>query len=277
MVQSSFFKDEQKVNPTLKLFLEKLIHKAFPEFSNKVTWTLISLGIAILAIPAPTYLMFINLFIDFYNNTVNGHVRLIDISMVTPSTGTAITLILSGLIYHIVIKGIQLYGEIQTEKRKSHQAELIVSIEKEKNEKLTYADRKLFEEFTSLLPTNSLSIELLKDQDFGASYHKKSLDDIDSFTYKWGKADQHFHDAELEIKSVNFFKESKEFLNFLALSSGFIGAGPLLSIPLDNERANDWEWSENTNENIRKANKWSHELHEKYCEFIVLGKKKLLI
>lgn len=269
--------DEQKVNSTLKLFLEKLIHKAFPEFSNKVTWTLITVGVAILAIPTPTYLMFINLFIDFYNNTTRSHVNLIDLGSFTPGTGIAITLILSGLVYHLAIKGIQIYAEMHADRIKMKLTELTINAEKEKSEKLIAADKKLFENFISLLPTNSLSIETLKDQNFGFSYHKKCIEDIESFTYKWGKADHHFHNQELELKSVDFFNQTKEFLDFLAISSGFIGAGPLLSIPTDNERANDWDWSVNTNERVKKANEWSQELHEKYCEFVAICRRELLI
>ncbi len=44
----------------LNLLIKKLIRKAFPEFSNKVTWTLLTAGIGILALPAPTYLLFVN-------------------------------------------------------------------------------------------------------------------------------------------------------------------------------------------------------------------------
>lgn len=271
------FKDEQKVNSTLKLFLEKLIHKAFPEFSNKVTWTLITVGVAILVIPTPTYLMFINLFIDLYNNATKSHVNLIDIGSFTPGNGAAITLILSGLIYHLAIKSIQIFAEIHADKIKFKTKELTIKAEKEKSEKLIAADKKLFEYFTSLLPTDSLSIEMLKDQHFGTPYHKNCIADIESFTYKWGKADHHFHNKELELKSEKFFNETKGFLNFLAISSGFIGAGPLLSIPTDNERANDWEWTAHTNERVKKANEWSHELHDKYCDFIAVSKRELSI
>ncbi|MEY7151791.1 hypothetical protein AB9C31_22755, partial [Enterobacter cloacae] len=57
----------------LNLLFNKLIHKAFPEFSNKVTWTLITFGVGVLALPAPTYLIFINLIIDFYNKQTNSN------------------------------------------------------------------------------------------------------------------------------------------------------------------------------------------------------------
>lgn len=88
----------------LNLLIKKLIRKAFPEFSNKVTWTLLTAGIGILALPAPTYLLFVNLIIDFYNKTTNSEISLLKIDSITPSSGVALTLILSGLVFHLLIK-----------------------------------------------------------------------------------------------------------------------------------------------------------------------------
>lgn len=265
------------MNPTAKLLLDKLIHKVFPEFSNKVTWTLITIGVAVLIMPAPTYLMILNFLVDFYNSKANANIKLIDIGNITPGTGTGLTLILSGLIYHLAIKGIQLYGEILESRNENKKNEAAIIIENKRSEKIIEADRKLFESFIALLPTHSSSIELLKDHNFGASYHNDHLKDIEGFNYKWGKADQIFHDAELNAKSLEFLKETKSFLNFLAISSGFIGVSSRLSIPTDDERANDWEWSQHTNQNVEKANKWSNELHDFYCDFIASCKEKLLI
>ncbi|HAV2026781.1 TPA: hypothetical protein JHJ51_002394, partial [Enterobacter cloacae] len=91
------------MNENVNLFIKKLIGKAFPEFSNKVTWTLITLGSSMFLLPAPTYLLFTNLLIDFYNKNTQSNISLIDINSVNPSNGIALTLILSGLGYHLFI------------------------------------------------------------------------------------------------------------------------------------------------------------------------------
>lgn len=265
------------MNSTAKLFLEKLINKAFPEFSNKVTWTLIMIGIALLAVPVPTYVLLLNLLIDFYNNTMKSNVRLIDIGNFAPSTGTALTLILSGLIYHLAIKSIQILGEIHKARIKQEINNKITETQKENNERIANADRMLFQSFMSILPSNSISIEFLKEQDFGSPFHNNYLKDIENLTFQWGKADQHFHDSELEKKASDFYEETKMFLYFLATSSGFIGTSSLLSIPTDNERANDWSWSENTNRNVSKANEWSQALYEAYCDLVASSRSKLFI
>jgi len=254
------------VKPISRVFLEKLINKAFPEFSNKVTWTLITLGAAMLVMPAPTYLMLLNLFIDFYNKTAHKEINLIDIENFSPSSGIAITLIISGLLYHVVIKAIQLYAEIIEIKGRQ-------SI----NDKKINADEKLFKEFLNILPTSSLSIELLKDHDFGASFHDASLKDLESLKYKWGKADQHFHDHEIEAQSIELLNDINGFLAFLYKSSAYIGTGPLLSIPTSRERAYDWDWPESTREKIRKANELGTKIYDSYCNFVSTTKRKLMI
>ncbi|EFP2277441.1 hypothetical protein HP916_004765, partial [Escherichia coli] len=144
----------------LNLLIKKLIRKAFPEFSNKVTWTLLTAGIGILALPAPTYLLFVNLIIDFYNKTTNSEISLLKIDSITPSSGVALTLILSGLVFHLLIKAPHIYQEILKENN-----------QKEIQERKRVADVKLYEAFIDILPTTSLSIEFLKDHDFENSYH----------------------------------------------------------------------------------------------------------
>ncbi len=268
---------EKKLKSTAKILLEKLINKAFPEFSNKVTWLLIYVGTAILLMPAPTYIMLLNLIIDFYNNKTNSHVKIIDIGDFTPSTGAAITLIISGLTYHLIIKGLQIYSELHNERIKIARNKNTITNQKEINDRKINADLKLYESFKSILPPNSSSIAFLKEQDFGFPFHKPLLDDIEKFTYQWGRPDQHFHDSEIQSKSKEFYDKADAFIKLLASAAGYIRATPLLSIPTDDERAHDWDWSDGTINNVKKANELSGELHTIYCELVVLCKKKLLI
>lgn len=250
----------------LNLFIKKLINKAFPEFSNKVTWTLITVGIGILALPAPTYLLFINLVIDFYNKKTNSNINLIEINNITPSSGIALTLIITGLIYHLTIKGLQIYPEIIRENN-----------EKEVNKNKRIADITLYEKFIELFPPTSLSVRLLKDQDFGSPYHENAVKDFDKLKYGWGHANQHFHDQEIEDKANVLYLEINKFNAFLANNTNYINHGPLISMLTDWDRAMDMEWEPQTEENVKKANEWGSEIHAIYCDFIDSTRKKLAI
>ncbi|HBA3291926.1 TPA: hypothetical protein J8Z40_002938 [Escherichia coli] len=250
----------------LDLFIRKLIHKAFPEFSNKVTWTLIVFGIGIIALPTPTYILFINLIIDFYNKHTQSNITLIDIGNITPSNGFAFALIISGLIYHIIIKGFQTYIEISNENN-----------QKEIQEKKRMADIKLYNDFLEIIPVDSALISLLKDHDFGASFHENKIKTLSDLHYKWGLANQHFHDSEIETKITKLIENLKKFDDFLSTKADYINNSPLLSIVPADERPNDFSWTTETREAIREANKWSSEIYKSYCELILMCKDKLFI
>ncbi|HFS6024369.1 hypothetical protein ACNAUL_05890 [Raoultella ornithinolytica] len=254
------------MNKNLELFINKFIHKLFPEFSNKVTWLLITFGISILALPAPTYILFINLIIDFYNKTTKSNVMLIDIDKISPSSGIALTLILFGLGYHLIIKGFQTYLEIFKENNEKYQSDMFRA-----------ADTTLYNQFIELLPPDSLAIELLKDQDFGHSFHEESVDYFNKLNYKWGLANQHFHDDELEKKATQLCDEIKNFYYFLSSHSNYLNQGPLLSMLSDWDRAMDIQWAPETEENVKKANKWGTEIYNLYCDFIITCKKRLAV
>ncbi|MCU6307545.1 hypothetical protein [Enterobacter quasiroggenkampii] len=250
----------------LNLLFNKLIHKAFPEFSNKVTWTLITFGVGVLALPAPTYLIFINLIIDFYNKQTNSNISLININSITPSGSIGLTLIILGLMYHLIIKGFQVFHEIAQEKQ--------INITNEIKRK---SDIKLYEKFLSILPTTSQSITLLKEHDFGNPFHDNSIKDIEKMSYEWGHADQHFHDTEIESKATKLSNDIQNFNNFLALRSHYIHSGPTLTMLTERDRANDFEWLPQTEENVREANERSANIYKDYCDFISTCKNKLLI
>ncbi|ECI4157770.1 hypothetical protein AH626_21920 [Salmonella enterica subsp. enterica serovar Schwarzengrund] len=249
----------------LNLLIKKLIRKAFPEFSNKVTWTLLTAGIGILALPAPTYLLFVNLIIDFYNKTTNSEISLLKIDSITPSSGVALTLILSGLVFHLLIKVPHIYQEILKENN-----------QKEIQERKRVADVKLYEAFIDILPTTSLSIEFLKDHNFENSYHDNNTKDISNLEYGWGHADQHFHNNEIEDKATHLYSEIIKFNYFLAYKSHNIN-DYMFSMLTDRDRAMVMELLPQTKENIKIANEWSSTIHQLYCDFISTCRNNLAI
>lgn len=254
------------MNENINLLFNKLIHKAFPEFSNKVTWSLIFAGISIIALPAPTYILFLNLIIDFYNKETHSNISLVDINSITPSNGFAYILIVTGLIYHIIIKGFQAHRGILSEKHRM-----------EAGEKKRTSDITLYNKFIEIIPVDSGLVELLKEHDFGNSFHENKIKTLDQLHYKWGLADQHFHDSEIESKITKLIDDLQKFNDFISLHSNYINTGPLISIPTQRDRANDFDWSPKTTENVKKANEWSSELYTNYCDLIMTCKNKLLI
>ncbi|MBT1727462.1 hypothetical protein [Enterobacter quasimori] len=248
----------------LEILAKKLIGKIFPEFSNKVTWSLITVGLGILALPAPTYILFLNLIIDFFNKTTDSTVNLVDIENITPSNTIALTLIISGLLYHVVIKALQLYPEVIIENNK-----------KEVQERKRIADIELYKSFMSLLPPTSLTIELLKNHDFGATFHENSIKDFDKLRYCWGNADQHFHNQEIETKAANLRNQMLAFDEFLACNSNYISNTPYLTMLRHGD--SDMQWADETEAKVQKANQESETVFRNYNDFVITCKNLLAV
>ncbi|HFP0737993.1 TPA: hypothetical protein ACHLB0_003597, partial [Escherichia coli] len=200
------------------------------------------------------------------NKQTGSNITLIDINSITPSNSLGLTLIICGLMYHIVIKGLQTFIEITREKK------LDLT-----NEAKREADIKLYERFIDILPPTSLSISLLKDHDFGHSFHGNSLKDIEKLSDKWGHADQHFHDPEIESKAIKLNSDIQKFNTFLSLRSHYIHSGPILTMLTEQDRANGFEWFPQTEKNVQEANERSNAIYKDYCDFILTCKKNLMI
>ncbi|MDA8497959.1 hypothetical protein [Citrobacter sp. Igbk 17] len=248
----------------LEILAKKLIGKIFPEFSNKVTWSLIAVGLSILSWPTPTYILFLNLIIDLLNKTTGSSINLIDIGNITPSNTIAVILIISGLVYHLAIKALQLYPEVIIENNK-----------KEEQNRKRDADIELYKNFMSLLPPTSLIIEFLKNHNFGATFHQNSVEGFDKLRYSWGHADQHFHNQELETKATNFYNQMLAFDEFLSCNTNHIGNTPYSNML--SHKDTDMNWTDETEAKVKKANEWSSEIHALYNDFVITCKNTLAV
>ncbi|WP_434985306.1 hypothetical protein [Vreelandella zhaodongensis] len=141
-------------------------------------------------------------------------------------------------------------------------------------EKSQEVDRKLFDRFLSEFPSNSRSVTLLKEHDFGNSYHDNNTDEIDRFVDTWNTAESEFLDDELEVTRKELYEKLYTFIYKLAQSSGYIGTGPILSAVPDAYRG-EWEWPERVETRINELNKLSTECYELHQQFVMLGRRKL--
>ncbi|HAV2028530.1 TPA: hypothetical protein JHJ51_004188, partial [Enterobacter cloacae] len=110
-----------------------------------------------------------------------------------------------------------------------------------------------------------------------ASFHKDSIKSLSDLRYKFGQANQIFHDKEIQNLSENLRNEFLSFDNFIAMNSHYIHQGPRLTMLSDRDRAMDMDWSPQTEEKVKKANEWGSKLYKLYFEFVATCKKKLAI
>ncbi|MBH0067086.1 hypothetical protein [Pseudoalteromonas sp. NZS100] len=238
-----------------EIALKKLI---FPDFSNTMTKYVVGLGATIVLTPAPLKQLFYNWLVDTFNLNSGQHFSFADIQSNSADYWLGFSLIFIALIHNIAYR-VFIY---KSEK-----------LERDEKDKLIQVDKELYQSFIELLPSDGATIQLLEEHDFGASYHKNSTKDLDTFIYTWNNAQKEFLDEELESKRSDFLKKILEFSNTLALRSYNIGGSTYSCIPDAYRGA--WEWPKHVDEQINLLNSLASECFEKHKELILLARRKL--
>ena len=244
----------------IKRFIIRLGEKwFFPDFTNKLTWYVVTLGAGFILVPQPVKLFFINWLIDIFNINYGNKVTLPDLEASTDYS-IGIILVFMALAHNIGYKYFALKKEMF--EHKSRQERRI-------------SDYKLLEKFLDEFPSNCASSLLLKEHDFGNSFDRNSLQQIDSFYYQWNGAEYHFSDQEIDKKRQELFEGCKEFLLKVAEYSGPVGATSFSSVIPDRYRANDWNLPEWVTTQIKELNDLATELYNMHQEFIKFAKSTI--
>lgn len=230
----------------------------FPDFSNKVTWFVVGLGSSILLAPTPLKQIFYNWLVDTFILNSGNHYTLAELQ-----TGAAGYWLGFGLIFLALLHNIG-YRIFIYKSEKLEQLE---------HEKAVEVDRLLYKEFITLLPSDGLSVELLKDHDFGNSHHENSTKGMDTFIDTWNNAEKQFLDSELEAKRFAFLNHIIQFINTLALRSYNIGGSTFSCIPDAYRGA--WDLPPHVNQQIEELNNLASECFEKHKDLVLTARRKL--
>lgn len=237
-------------------FLKKWL---FPDFTNKVTWVVVTVGCAILVTPTPFKLIFYNWLVDTFNLSSGVHFSLAELSADSADYEWGVLLIVGALLHNIGYRYF-LHAAARTEE---------IQLERQRE-----ADLDLFNRFKSAFPSNSASIQLLKEHDFGNSYHGNSIKHIERFVIEWNNAEHQFLDGAIENKRQELWGCCDVFLNMLAVHTGPIAAGPHFSAIPDKYRG-DWDWPEFVTERVKELNSKASECYTHHQGFIALCKNRL--
>ncbi len=231
----------------------------FPDFTNKLTWFVVSVGCTILLAPTPLKLLLYNWLVDTINMNSGVKFTLAEINTNSIDYIWGFSLVVLALVHNIASRYFQYISTSITYK------------EKEKSE---IADKDLFNKFLETLPSNSPSIYLLRDQDFGSFYNNDDIDQINDFIDKWDNTEHQFLDTELEVKRKELLRGCNLFISNLVTSSGPINIGSFYSVIPDGHRG-DWEQPDYVNEKIKDLNQKATNCYSQHQEFITLCKNKL--
>lgn len=231
----------------------------FPDFTNKLTWFVVTVGGAILLTPTLVKLIFYNWLVETTNLNSGVHFTLAELANDSADYFLGVILIALALIHNIAYRYFN-YLSSREEKR-SH-------------ERRKKADTALFEKFKITLPSSSASVQLLKEHSFWNSYNIQAISQLEEFVNCWNNAEHSFLDASVESQKVELLSCCDSFLSKLAEVSGPVGAGPFYS-SIPTMHKNDWNMPDFVTTKIDELNDKAMECYEKHQQFISLCKERL--
>ncbi len=243
----------------IKAFIIRLGEKwFFPDFTNKLTWYVVTLGAGFILVPQPVKLFFINWLIEVFNVNSGLKLTLPEMEASTDYT-TGIILVFIALAHNIGYKYFELKKEIFNHKVLQDRR---------------ISDYKLLELFLGEFPSNCASAILLKEHDFSNSFDRDKLQNIEGFYYQWNGAEYHFIDSEIDQKRQDFFEGCKQFLLKVAEYTTPVGASNFSSVIPDHFRADDWKRPDWVTTQIKELNDLATNLFKEHQEFIAFAKLK---
>ncbi len=240
----------------IKEFVIKLGKKwFFPNFYNKVTWYVITLGAGVILTPVPFKLVVYNWIIDTFNLNSGELLKLSEMGSNSSDYYLGFALILLALLHNVFSKWLLHQDEVQ------HNIQL-----RHESDKISAVDTELFKEFLAVFPSGSRSAYMLETHDFGNSFRLESLKDIDTFVDGWNCPEKSFINPDLEVKRKELWNKCHEFSWLLAKKSAPTRGG-LHSVVPDQHR-NDWDWPDWVDEDVRAVNETASEVFKLHQEFI---------
>ncbi|HHQ6565618.1 hypothetical protein ABQ366_15185 [Serratia fonticola] len=214
-----------------KDFCKKLLYKiVFPDFSNRISWAILGAGIAIILGNNGFCLVIVNWIITNFNANNENRLTLTELQNLGPGYGWGLLCIMLALVHNLLYRAMLVYQDkINADREKSIQLAIaqVNAIRDVESDKRAHADKKekqntdkeLFKKFISEFGSESKSIYLLKNHNFGAPFYYKDPDEIVNFVEQWGKSENMFLDPEIEAKKSEFWIACSDFWLLLAANS----------------------------------------------------------
>lgn len=228
----------------------------FPDFSNKLTWAVVTVGIGVVVMPQPLKLVVFNWLVELFNLNAGKSFTLSELSS-GPDYAVGVCLIAVALLHNLGYKYLQ-----------QHQVVLADQVA----QRVSGKDQILLAQFIQEFPSNGASATLMRDHDFGNSFARSSLRQIDCFVKNWSGAEFRFHSEAIDEKRQALLLASNRFLSKLAIYTGVIGATDFSSAIPDASRGGDWNLPEYVRNQIKELNDLATEAHQAHQELIAIGR-----
>ncbi|MGI9278336.1 MAG: hypothetical protein ACR2PX_01745 [Endozoicomonas sp.] len=226
----------------------------FPDFYNKVTWYVVTLGAGIILTPIPFKLVIYNWIIESINLNSGNIITLSEMGSNTADYWLGYSLITLALLHNVFSKWLLHQNDVQ---------------ERVSAEKINAVDEALFKEFLEVFPSGSRSAYLLETHDFGNSFNLESLNNIDKFVDEWNCPEKSFIDQDLEAIRKELWAKCYKF-SWLVAEKSSPTHGGLQSVVPDRVRG-DWDWPKWVDDDVKAVNKMASEvfvLHQSFIKFM---------
>ena len=244
----------------IKAFIIRLGEKwVFPDFTNKLTWHVVTLGTGFILVPQPVKLYIINWTIEIFN--VNSGLK-----MTLPELEASTDFIIGVLLIFIALAhnvGYKYFGLKQ------------LIFEHKIRQENRISDTKLLERFLAEFPSDCSSVILLNEHDFGNSFERDKLRQLEEYCRKWNGAEYHHIDSEIDAKRNSLYEGCKSFLLKVNEYTTPVGASNYSSVIPDHLRAYDWDLPDGVKCQIKELNNLATKLYEQHQEFIIFAKTKI--
>ncbi len=244
----------------VKTFLIKLGRKwFFPDFANKVTWFVVTLGASIILAPIPLKQVILNFLIESFNLNSGELLTLAELGSTSADYWLGFALIAIALAHNVFCKWLVLQECIQA---------------RADSEKAKEVDRKLFSEFISLLPSTSGAAQFLEQHDFGNTFDLSRFHPIDQFVYDWNCPEKTFLDESLESIKMDFWNKSRELSILIGRKTGPLRSGR--QSVLTEEYLGAFNIPEEYEEDIKLLNQKATDLFQIHQKLTSQCRKKLV-
>ena len=230
----------------------------FPNFSNKLTWYVITIGAGIIITPTPFKLVFYNWLVDTFNINSGSQFTLSEVNSNSADYMLGFGLVIAALLHNLFGKWLLLQESFS---------------KKSITEKRHEVDKALFNEFLKIFPSGCPSAYLLESHDFGNSFSLKSLEQLDTFVYEWNCPEKQFIDPGLEKHRKELWKKCNEFAWLIAKKTAPVFGGYQSAVP--DRVKSDWDWPEWVENDIKELNTLSSETFKAHQSFIKLMRELL--
>lgn len=231
----------------------------FPNFSNKVTWYVVTIGAGIIVTPLPLKIIFYNWLVDTFNLNAGEHFRLSEIGSNSTDYWVGFSLIFLSLGHNLFSNWISLQEENNF---------------RTKHDQVIDVDRKLFKEFLEVFPSGSNSAYLLKNHDFGNTFNMDSFSEIEKFVNEWNCAEKEFITPEFEKPRKELWEKCNQFCWLIAMKSGPTRTGHGQSVVSDTHKG-DWEWPDWVKKDVKEVNDIATVVFQLHQDFIKELRQKL--